>query len=161
MQYLLIKVYNSRTFCKFLSILSHIVSLACVAMFLACLGYFTYLESYLSAAKISVCLLVGYIFVTGLRDIVDAPRPYELYDFYEVKPKNRKGKSFPSRHAYSAFAIAVAAFSVHVALGALFVLLAASMCAARVLLGIHFIRDVAAGSLIGVIAGICALMCIA
>lgn len=102
-------------------------------------------------------------FAVGLaRRIIGAPRPYEVYSFYEECPKrrffgkaddSRDGASFPSRHAYSAFVISTALFFVSpwcaTALGALAIL----MCACRVLLGIHFIRDVLAGALIGILAG--------
>ncbi|MBQ7333275.1 MAG: phosphatase PAP2 family protein [Clostridia bacterium] len=49
---------------------------------------------------------VGFV-----RMMIDAPRPYELYTFYENKPKERAGRSFPSRHAYSSLVIATIAFA--------------------------------------------------
>ena len=132
----------------------------CVLLFAFNLGYEIYLEQYFAAAKIALTLLIGFIFVSGAREIINAPRPYELYSFYDTKPKERSGRSFPSRHAYSAFAIATAAFSVHTALAASFLFLALIMCAARVLTGIHFIRDVLCGALLGTASGVLALLLI-
>ena len=86
--------------------------------------------------------------------MIDAPRPYELYDFYENKPKEREGRSFPSRHAYSAFVIATIAFAYSIPLGIGLVLLGIALAVSRVLLGIHFIRDVVCGAIVGVISGL-------
>ena len=160
MEKLLTSVYKNRTLCSFLKILSHLVSILCILTLAFNLGYFVYLEAYREAAKLATSLLIGYIFVTGVREIIDAPRPYELFEFYKHKPKKREGRSFPSRHAYSAFAISSAALSVNIPLGISLLLASLVMCAARVLLGIHFIRDVVAGALIGVTAGVGALLII-
>ena len=160
MENLLIKVYKNQTLTRFLKLFSHFVSLLSVAAFGFILGKMIFSESYTEAAKIAVALLIGFIFVSGVRDIIDAPRPYELYDFYKSKPKKREGKSFPSRHAYSAFAISVAAFSVSLPIAIVLLFLSALMCGCRVITGIHFIRDVAAGSLIGITAGVAALILI-
>jgi membrane-associated phospholipid phosphatase len=92
---------------------------------------------------------VGFV-----RMMIDAPRPYELYDFYETKPKERAGRSFPSRHAYSSFVIATIAFLYSVPLGIGLLLIGLALIASRVLLGIHFIRDVVAGAAIGIISGL-------
>ena len=142
----------------FLHLLSHAVSLLCVLMLGAHLAILLYRSEYANAAVIATSLFVGFVLVSLVRKAIDAPRPYELYDFYEDKPKEREGRSFPSRHAYSAFSIATAAFALHPVFGASFILLAALMCASRVLLGIHFIRDVACGALLGIIAGGAALI---
>ena len=97
------------------------------------------------------------------RKIIGAKRPYEVYPFYEECPKRRffgkmqkdeGGASFPSRHAYSAFVVASAVVFICVPVGAVIALVAVLMCACRVLLGIHFIRDVLAGAIIGVMAGV-------
>ena len=97
---------------------------------------------------------IPFLLVSVMRCLINAKRPYELYDFYDVPPKNKRGHSFPGRHAFSAFLIATVAFPlvpwVSVALGGLGILL----CIARVLLGVHFVRDVVAGALIGIASGV-------
>ena len=95
-----------------------------------------------------------FLAVSAVRFLINAPRPYELYDFYEKKPKEKHGKSFPSRHVYSAFVIATLAFVYSIPLGVSLALIGVSLAAARVLLGIHFIRDVLCGALIGTVSGL-------
>ena len=153
MQNLLIKIYKNRKISAFLQIFSHVVSAIGALAFLFVLGYSAYLEEYVNALVLGASAFVGFVLVSLVRRLFDAPRPYEIYDFYERRPKEREGSSFPSRHAYSAFAIAIIAFSVSYVMGAALLLISAMMCVSRVLLGIHFIRDVLAGAVIGAIAG--------
>ena len=160
MEKLLTSVYKNRKISSILTVSCHILSLMFVLDFCAVIGVEIYRAEYAIAIETAVCAGVGFVAVTLLRRVVDAPRPYELYSFYEVKPKDRNGKSFPSRHAYSAFAISTLTFSVCVPIGIVLLILAAIMCVCRVLLGIHFIRDVAAGALIGAVAGAIGLILI-
>ena len=111
-------------------------------------------QRYITAVELAVTMSVGYVAVTVVRRLINAPRPYELYDFYENKPKEREGRSFPSRHAYSSFVIATIAFAYSVPLGIGLLLMGLALAASRVLLGIHFIRDVLCGALVGVISGL-------
>ncbi|MBQ8688970.1 MAG: phosphatase PAP2 family protein [Clostridia bacterium] len=115
-------------------------------------------ERYVTAAELAVTMSVGYVAVTVVRRLINAPRPYELYDFYEVKPKDKSGQSFPSRHCYCAFAIATLLWVVHplVTVGLLIASLVIALT--RVLLGIHFIRDVVCGALIGIITGVTGIL---
>ena len=107
------------------------------------------------------CLRLSDFFaVTIARRLINAPRPYELYDFYEQKPKNKSGRSFPSRHAYSAFVIAALLLSVNPFLSAGLFVGAVLLCVCRVLLGIHFVRDVIAGALLGLVSGAVGLLII-
>ena len=160
MENLLIKVYKNRKLSSFLSIFCHATSLTIAVFFFLVIGIKIYDGQYLAAVMISVASAVGFVTVTLLRRLIDAPRPYELYTFYEKLPKKKSGKSFPSRHAYSAFAIATLSFSVSLPLGAALLILAFLMCASRVLMGIHFIRDVAAGGLIGALSAVIGLLLI-
>ena len=50
--------------------------------------------------------LVGFVAVSVFRYIVNRPRPYEKFDMPPVIPKDTHGRSFPSRHVFSAFIIA-------------------------------------------------------
>ena len=102
--------------------------------------------------ELGITLGVPFLLVTLLRKKLNAPRPYEIYDFYPTPPKNKKGLSFPSRHAFSAFAIGTYLAFVSPLLGGILLATSTLMCVARVLLGIHFIRDVLCGALIGTVA---------
>ena len=153
MEKMLIKVYKNKTLSSFLKILCHLISLIFVVAFCAELAIPIYKKAYLTMLTVPVSAAVGFVTVSAVRRLIDAPRPYELYAFYEEKPKNKKGSSFPSRHVYSAFAIATLAFLISNPVAIILLALALVMSAIRVLLGIHFIRDVAAGALIGIITG--------
>ena len=97
---------------------------------------------------------IGFLLVTVLRAWINAPRPYEAMDIPAVTPKDTRGKSFPSRHAACGSVIAVTAIFTAPVLG--WVLLAISLLIAlsRVLAGVHYIRDVAVGWLLGAGVGL-------
>lgn len=160
MDKLLIKVYKNLRLSKFLTVLSHVISALCALAFFFVLVRKVYLGEYTSATIIAVCAAVGYAAVSISRALINAPRPYELHSFYEKKPKDRAGRSFPSRHAYSAAVISTLSLSVSVWLLIPLAILTAVMCVCRALLGIHFIRDLTAGVLIGVLAGVIGLLLI-
>ena len=50
---------------------------------------------------------ISFVLVTVLRKVINAPRPYEVFDAAPVIPKDTRGNSFPSRHAFSIFVIAM------------------------------------------------------
>lgn len=94
------------------------------------------------------------IVVTIVRAIINAKRPYEVYDYTPPVHKDTKGKSFPSRHTVCAFIIAMAFMYVQVSLGVIMLVIAAVIGLTRVLAGVHFIRDVISGAAIGVLIGV-------
>ena len=154
MEKLLTSVYKNRNLTASLKAFSHIISILGALLFAFDLAVLTFLaKRYLVAALVAVSAFVGYVLVTLMRRLVNAPRPYELYSFYEVRPKEKVGNSFPSRHAYSALAIATLTFAVSRILAVVFIVLSLLMCVCRVLLGIHFIKDVIAGAAIGSLSG--------
>ena len=108
----------------------------------------------MDAVGIIVASAVPFVIVSILRRLINAKRPYELYNFYDVPPKKKTARSFPSRHAFSIFLIATLAFTVSPGLSIVLLLLGVSLSLSRVLLGVHFIRDVVAGALIGVVSGL-------
>ena len=75
---------------------------------------------------------VSFVVVTLFRKIVNEPRPYEKYDLPPVIDKDTGGKSFPSRHVFSVFVIAVI----------------------RVIGGVHTVWDVTAGAAVGILSGV-------
>lgn len=97
---------------------------------------------------------ISFLAVSAMREIIRAKRPYEVLDIKPLIPKNRKGGSFPSRHAYSMYVIAMCFFYVYKPLGIIFFVLGIIMAYIRVIGGMHFPRDVAAGVIIGVLSGV-------
>lgn len=121
----------------------------------------------LTAAGYPVCLLLCFLrsrelfaravlvpaamfaAVSVFREIFDFPRPYEKEGIAPLIPKEKKGRSFPSRHAASAGMIAAVWLEVSPPAGAAFLLIAVLVAASRVLAGVHYVRDVAAGGAFG------------
>ncbi len=113
--------------------------------------------------------VIGYLATTAVcfglvglfRRWRDEPRPYEVFDIKPLVPKKdlKRGRSFPSRHAFCAFLIATMYAIVFRSAGGMVpLLLAALLGCMRVLEGVHFPRDVVVGAVLGVVAG---FVCIA
>ena len=101
-----------------------------------------------------VCLGVPFVFVTLLRRMINAPRPYEIYVFLENVSKKKKGESFPSRHCFSIFAIGTLCTFVFPILGIVTLVIGVFLCFCRVALGCHFVRDVFSGALVGTVSSL-------
>ncbi len=108
-------------------------------------------EMFLKATFVPLSVL---IVVTIMRHIINAKRPYEVYDYTPAVNKGTKGKSFPSRHTASAFIIAMAFLYLDVKIGVVMLVLATVIGITRVLSGVHFIRDVVFGAVFSILAGI-------
>lgn len=96
---------------------------------------------------------VSFLAVTLFRNILNVPRPYEKFDLPPVLEKDTKGKSFPSRHVFSVFIIAVTVFYVHPDAGFLLGIIGAGLGLIRVIGGVHEPKDVIAGALLGIVFG--------
>lgn len=97
---------------------------------------------------------ISFVMITILRRIINAPRPYEKFEIPPVIEKDTKGKSFPSRHVFSVFIIAVTIFYSHPGPGILIGLMGIAMAVIRVAGGVHEPRDVVAGAVIGILCGV-------
>ncbi len=97
---------------------------------------------------------VSFAAVSLFRKVADVPRPYEKYGVPPVLDKDTKGKSFPSRHVFSAFIIAVTVFRQYPAAGLLLAAAGTALGWIRVAGGVHEPRDVVAGAAAGVICGV-------
>jgi membrane-associated phospholipid phosphatase len=97
---------------------------------------------------------ISFVALSVFRYVYNAPRPYEKLGIPSILKKDTKGKSFPSRHVFSSFIIAVTIYYFFPAAGVVLLILSAVMAAVRVLGGVHFLRDVVWGALIGVGCGI-------
>jgi membrane-associated phospholipid phosphatase len=101
-----------------------------------------------------ICAALGPIAIVlnyGIKLLVKRPRP--VLEGLPPLGGAPSSLSFPSAHALSSFAVAVAMFRVDPATaGALVVALAISLC--RPYLGMHYPSDVLAGALLGVALGL-------
>lgn len=104
------------------------------------------------------CLIVPgstFIFVSGLRRVIDRPRPYELLQIRPLLIKDKQGESMPSRHVFSVFIIGTAfAYVFGIAAAIPFFAAGILMALIRVIGGVHFPSDVIVGAAIGIISGI-------
>ena len=96
---------------------------------------------------------VGFVAVSFFRRRFNAPRPYECCAIAPLIARDGAGKSFPSRHAFSAFAIAASWFAASAPVAVVLLVAAVVLAICRVLGGVHFPRDVVVGALIGSATG--------
>ncbi|HLR36014.1 MAG TPA: phosphatase PAP2 family protein [Tissierellales bacterium] len=97
---------------------------------------------------------ISFVIVSVFRNYLNAPRPYEVLDIIPIINKDTKGKSFPSRHVFSIFIIAMAFYYISVPMGLVLMFLGIVLGVTRVLGGVHFPKDVIAGAIIGILCGI-------
>ena len=91
---------------------------------------------------------VSFVVVTLFRKIVNEPRPYEKYDLPSVIDKDTSGKSFPSRHVFSVFVIAVTVFVRNPVAGCILAVIGI------IIGGVHTVWDVTAGAAVGILSGV-------
>lgn len=97
---------------------------------------------------------LSFAAVSLLRIMINRKRPYEVEDIGEILPQKRDGRSFPSRHVFSA-AIIAATFAPMSLLASVILFVSAMVLAAvRVLGGVHYVSDVVAGLIFGIFFGI-------
>lgn len=127
---------------------------AVAAVYLLYLGLLSWLAWHAMWAQLGVTVVVpaaAFVVGTALRAAIDRPRPYTKYGFVPLFPKNKTGQSMPSRHCFSAAAIAAAVWYVLPLLGAVLAVLAAVIAVSRVITGVHFVSDVLAGLAFGLV----------
>ena len=100
----------------------------------------------------------SFVLLSFIRRRINRPRPYDpLPGGAGIRPllvRDRSGCSMPSRHVFSSVIISMAALLLDFRAGALLLTLSACSALVRVLGGIHYPSDVAAGYLAGVACGL-------
>ncbi|MDO5548412.1 MAG: phosphatase PAP2 family protein [Eubacteriales bacterium] len=96
---------------------------------------------------------ISFVLLSLYRDRTNAPRPYEALDIQPLIVKQTKGHSFPSRHVFSVFVIAVTIGIQNLCAGIVLGAVGVAICIIRVLGGVHFPKDVLAGMALGLLSG--------
>lgn len=99
---------------------------------------------------------VSFVLLSMGRYLINRPRPYEKFEMTPVISKDTKGKSFPSRHVFSASVIAMTFLfsSPWLWIGIILLIITLLEAFVRVVSGVHYISDVTAGMVIGIIVSI-------
>ncbi|MCD8501681.1 MAG: phosphatase PAP2 family protein [Bacillaceae bacterium] len=100
---------------------------------------------------------ISFVLVSVFRKYYNAPRPYETLDIVPLISKDTIGKSFPSRHVFSVFVIAMVFLSISSRLGIAFLIIGSFLAIVRVIGGVHYLKDVIAGAAVGILSGLLGL----
>ena len=132
---------------------NRIVTMAIYLLYPALLGLLLYTKN---DGLVPAILIPGisFILLSVYRDRINKPRPYEVFEMEPVIRKKTQGHSFPSRHIFCMFIIATTVFYFYPLPGILIGLVGVALAANRVMGGVHFVKDVVAGALIGIGCGI-------
>lgn len=98
--------------------------------------------------------MLSFLGVSFFRGKYNAKRPYEVYGFSPLIPKDTRGKSFPSRHVFSIYVIGSTIFWVFPKVGIGVLMAGVLLAVLRVVFGVHFPKDVLVGGILGMICGI-------
>ena len=113
----------------------------------------------LKGMLLAILSAIGFVLLTIIRDKINAPRPYEVFNIQPVMPKDTKGHSFPSRHTFSAVLISGNWWILYMLqpskLGMIILILhgltTVYIMISRVLLTLHFPKDILAGLFSGLL----------
>lgn len=133
---------------SFASVILTVLAFVCAGVYLA-------VSSWLSLLLYAITLFIPFVLVSVMRVWIDAKRPCLVYRSQGFDlPSKKQSRSMPSRHVFSAFSIGVSICFFHWPLGAFVLLLGTLLALGRVLLAIHFARDVLVGAGIGILSGV-------
>lgn len=96
----------------------------------------------------------SFILLSFIRKKIARKRPYEIYAFKPLIEKETKANSMPSRHVFSACLIAMVCLEINTTFGCVLLFLALISAVLRVVGGVHFVSDVLAGYITGIVCGI-------
>lgn len=138
---------------RLLNVLNTLLTYSCYGAYPLCLVVLFWQKD----SRLLRCILVpavSFVAVSVFRRICNAKRPYEVLDIQPLIHKDTKGQSFPSRHVFSCFVIAMTFLWLSKPLGSLFLMIGVLLAACRVIGGVHWTRDVVCGAVIGVLSGV-------
>lgn len=138
---------------KALRVIYKTVPLIIAAIYTALGAYLFIHRDYRLAGFIGVPAVV-FAAVSVIRRAVNKKRPYEGEKaIVPLIAKDKRGRSFPSRHALSAALIASSCLLINIYIGLFIAALSIVVAVTRVIAGVHYPSDVICGLFIGYAAG--------
>ncbi|MBQ9155797.1 MAG: phosphatase PAP2 family protein [Eubacterium sp.] len=95
---------------------------------------------------------LAFFFISVYRRVRNYPRPYEVYPIKPLIAKEKRGRSFPSRHVFSIMLIGGLWLGINPAAGILVLVCGMGLAVIRVAGGVHFPGDVLWGAVLGILA---------
>lgn len=96
---------------------------------------------------------ISFVLLSIFRKVINAPRPYEEWPIQPLIKREKVGESFPSRHVFSATMISMCILKWQPILGLICLILSLILAFCRVVVGVHYPKDVIVGILIGLLCG--------
>ena len=131
----------------------HFFDIVVTASFFLLFFYLLYVIARTDFALLAPTVLtagIAFVAVSLFRYFYNAPRPYEKDSLIPPPKENaKKGQSFPSRHVFSAFTIALMVCVYRPILGAIALICAVFLAYLRVKCHYHSFLDVFCGALLG------------
>ncbi len=125
---------------------------ACVLSYPVFLVFIIFSDVGLNQILYSITIpAISFAIVSVIRFIIDEKRPYEIYGYTPIIGHQKRGKSFPSRHVFSAFMLAMTYMRFSYSAGIIFCAIGFFLGLIRVIGGVHYIHDVIAGAYFAVI----------
>ena len=155
------RVYSMPKFVRTLKVLGALSVFYVAGVFLYGVAVLLYAGQYLFTLQLLLVTAIPFLVVSLMRIFINSPRPYEVFDTPELEKmrESRKGgRSFPSRHVFSAFLIGVLWLYFNTLYGIVAIILGLFMATERVILGIHFLKDVITGAVIGALSGVVGML---
>ena len=146
------KPFHNKKALKLLLIMNQGISLAAFFSFPVLL-FIVYRSSLIKGLRYCIGSGLCFIAVSIFRRVLNKKRPYEVLDISPLINKDTAGRSFPSRHLFSIFIIAALWCSVSLPVGICLLIGGVLLGMIRVIGGVHFFSDCAAGAIIGVLCG--------
>ena len=117
------------------------------------IGLFLVVRTDMRVVPYAVIPMAVLMLNTALRKVFKCERPFVNDDNIENMIGHKESYSFPSNHAASAMVIAMAVSFIEIKALAVMIPLAVMTGVSRVMSGVHYPKDVAAGWLIGATLG--------
>ncbi len=145
-------ISRSRTLTAFIKACDSFIVLICALSYPAFLVFITISDVGLERILCSIIVpAISFTIISGIRFIINEKRPYEIYDYTPIIGRQKAGKSFPSRHVFSVFMLAMTYMRFSCGAGIIFCFMGFLLGIIRVVGGVHYIHDVIAGAYFAVI----------